>query len=71
MRSEVNLTINIEHDVSLRLDAQGIAKEVAMMTQQVLRLGHDPAVETDDRNVSAGPVKVRLRSAFIVKGGRT
>jgi hypothetical protein len=65
MQSEVNLTITIDHEANLDLDADGIAGEVAKDLTANLGLSEGRMVIVDGRNFISGPVRVFLRSAFI------
>lgn len=65
MQSELNLTIVIDHEDNLDLDAEGIAGEVARDLTANLGLSEGRAVIVDGRNFISGPVRVYMRSAFI------
>jgi len=65
VQSELNLTIVIDHEDNLDLDAEGIAGEVARDLTANLGLSEGRAVIVDGRNFISGPVRVYMRSAFI------
>lgn len=65
MKSQLNLTIAIEHEDNLDLDASGIAGQVAQFLTSDLGLSEGRLVIVDGRNYISGPVTVFLRSAAI------
>lgn len=72
LKSELTLTIFIEHEEPLAFDASGIAGEVAKMLRDIAE-GEEKATPGIvikpgtyyDRDHLSGPVMVRVQSAFM------